>query len=355
MSKRSFSVLKLHFKETALHLGKGRTEEGSNAKGIYDQTETSLASDTLKSAILANALQLYPHLAETSASQNFLNGFKLSSGFLFVGNTYFFPKPLGLVIGDTASPDKTLKRIKYLAQPLFEQILNGKTPKIEETEVIQDLLFEKQDPFVIKKQSKVYAKELQQKVTIPRDYEQANEEPEPYFIEKIHFNQETGFFVLFEFEDPALAQQVKAAVRLLGDNGLGMDRSTGCGFFKPEWTSLELKVPEQSAARQHYLTLSLYAPKYEEVQDWSQHQNEHAPRYELVKRGGYLTFFEDQLSLRKKSIYFLKEAAVLRCQQNPEGSLHNLKPEILAEASPPVWRDGRTITLPYQPQASSHT
>ena len=85
----------------------------------------------------------------------------------------------------------------------------------------------------------------------------------------------------------------------------------------------------------------MYCPSSTE---FSLFENQHT-LYELVKRGGYMTSEgAKHLALRKKSVYMVKEGAVLASNKNLQGDLKDLVPNIL-EGGNPVWRDGQSIFL----------
>jgi len=121
-----------------VHLGRGQEE--------LDKTELIYHSDSLKSAIYAVGLPLFP---EWKSAEQFFHGFQISSCFPFARNEYFFPKPMtskGFDFSNNSSQEnisKKAKKIRFLSKQLFEQYLNSKEDKllVDENTITSDNLF----------------------------------------------------------------------------------------------------------------------------------------------------------------------------------------------------------------------
>ena len=111
----------------------------------------------------------------------------------------------------------------------------------------------------------------------------------------------------------AIPDYVKAAIRLLADEGIGGRRSSGQGFFR----HIELlDCPHYfSDTGSLMMTLSTYFPKQEEVN--------HLYSYELEKRNGFI-YSRYGTPLRKKSILAVKEGSLLK--DKVEGQILNIRP-----------------------------
>jgi CRISPR-associated protein Csm4 len=189
------------------------------------------------------------------------------------------------------------------------------------------------------------------RVSVPRWYD-SNTDATPFYAERLHFHPEAGlyFFISFRNTDTETRSIIRQSIELLGDSGMGADRSSGNGTFIPEWSQLELETPQQSS---HRIMLSLYCPTEEEVVQFVSN-NAISPAYSLIKRGGWIASAEDERagSLRKRSVYMIEEGAVLPCENDGtyRGRLCNLRPSIGTEVGSvthPVWRDGRAFSLPF--------
>lgn len=146
---------------------------------------------------------------------------------------------------------------------------------------------------------------------------------------------------------------MQACLRLLADNGIGTDRSSGNGAFEwtsEDWDTLQLEVPDNPAGR--WMALSLFIPKTEKDMGVLGQA-----AYELTKRGGYISSSTDEdyalLTIRKKSVYAFEEGSMLQCDDAPEGQIVDLRPnESLLNnkeqktALHPVYRSGRALFIP---------
>jgi CRISPR-associated protein Csm4 len=344
---RTFQAFKLAL-QGPLHLSRGRSH--------YETSQDLLHSDTLKSAMLVCALQLYPEDYQTeAATQSFLTSFRISSAYPYCGEEYFFPKPMarmpldfGKVVEGEAKAAKTIKKIEYLGKSYFERVLQSESYAIDPAHLqvqkgkfLSDLL---------PKDALVLTNHTQQRVTIPPMG--SGDSTIPFYLDRIYFGAEAGLFFLTDATDPALLARLKAILRLLGDHGIGTDRNIGNGHFNVEGpVAFDLSVPA-SANRQ--MALSLYCPAREEL---TQALLENSS-YQLIRRGGYLASpgNEQHLTYRKRSVYMFAEGSVFPTAELL-GKYVDLKPQADADAealkhgavSHPVWRDGQAIFVPFQP------
>lgn len=329
-----FELIKLRF-NSPLHLGKGRS-------GQYDSSERILHSDTLKSAIFVSALELDKNLEQESNSRAFFEAFTLSSAFPFAEEELFFPKPLGEFIkleGDSSEHKrrKKAKKIKFISAKYLAQYLDGQAIKSHENYVV-DKLFLSTKKSNSTRSPLVFKAEVFQKVTVPRIM--GEEDAEPYYIEQLFFREKAGLFFLLNIKNESYREHILRGIEILGERGIGMDRSSGCGFFDFDRTDIEEFSIAEPKEGNHWLNLSLYWPQEGEYGIFKEEDT----LYELTKRGGYLTGKEAELSWRKRSVYMLKEGAILCSQTKLKGELNDLQPEIL-KGSHPVWRDGQPIFL----------
>lgn len=325
MQKR-YECVKLHF-SSPLHLSRGRE--------YYDESTKVLHSDTIASALFVAAMQLdvSPEIALAM-----LDECRLSSAFPFVGVHHFFPKPLvhlPFTFRDVSEDrlGKQYKKIQYLSQHWFEHLLAGEFAVIESGKHIADGSSFLGNVAI----AKPYKDSVIQRVTIPRNNQG---DPMPFFTERLFFHKDSGLFVLIERNEKSNYQDLfRAAFRLLGDLGVGTDRSVGNGFFKPEFSELILHIPDTADWQ---CNLGLYLPKKGELSD----QDIENSAWILTKRGGYMAgaAMDDHKCLRKKSVYMFQEGSIVpnkpllgeRVDMSPtwNGLQH------------PVWREGRPIFVP---------
>lgn len=331
-------AIKLRF-YTPVHLGRGLEE--------MDKSGTIYHSDSLKSAIFSVGLAYYPHWAENDA-ETFFAGFQISSCFPYAGEEYFLPKPLLNIRFEFQgiSEDrlaKTGKKISFLSVPVFSRFVNsaeGGVLRIDKKQLSRDGEFICENPVTASRT--FYRTELQQRVSVPREGDEG--QPRPFYLDRIYFEEGCGMYFLADFkENSTLREEVLQALKLLGDQGIGTDRTVGNGLFSfdpsIDVSSIELDLQPLHGRK---LALGLFLPAREEFENIDLDKSS----WMLLKRGGYMggTSEERFLSIRKNSIYFWGEGSVFASDTPLKGKKVDLKPE-WGEPMHPVWRDGQCLFL----------
>lgn len=333
--QKTFDCIRLHF-QAPLHLATGKSQ--------YDRSGQILHSDALLAALFVNALHLGASPEEALAM---MDGVRLSSGFPFWQEEHFFPKPMarmpfhikGIEIERQGKP---FKKMRFLGKSWLERLLRQESTDINQEQHLHFKGAFLSDHHDVLAQTSTYSKfsifksEVSQRVTIAPDHV---EESVPYFTDRIFFAPDAGLYVLAEIKDEGVRSLFQQAFRLLGDNGVGTDRSVGNGFFEPEFTQLTLELPTNAT---HQMNLGLYCPADQELDEPDYHQS----AWQLIKRGGYLAGAADpdQITLRKRSIFMFEEGSVFP-NKGLQGTRENLVPPGI-NVNHAVWRDGRTIFLP---------
>jgi CRISPR-associated protein Csm4 len=323
----TFHLFKLYFR-TPLHISRGK-------QNTYADSSPSLHSDTLKSAIFATAMELY---GTEVANEEFFQQFWLSSAFPFVGDVFYFPKPLGFNPKATSDLRKEIKKTQYLSKSIFERVLRN-DPGINAKEIL-DQEGKASNPLIFKRH-------LTQRVQI------LDQESTPFYIDKLYpveGNRGLYFLVQNTGDTDSLLNKLEGILSLLGDNGLGLQRKLGNGQFRCERSALTLDLPDSASAA---ISLSLYLPTEAEFSafDWE------SSCCDFTQRGGWISSpqKEEQLTLRKRSRYFFSEGSVLVRKDGNVlptlGSYADFRPELPGEMEQighPVWRDGRALFLPIE-------
>lgn len=327
--KKEYPIIKIRF-NTPLHLSRGQTED-------YGHSQELICSDTLKGALCAMGITNLDQQGFDPGG--FMDSFRISSAFPFKGDDYYLPKPfvrLPVTIDneDEASISKMLKKLSFVHIDLFSEILKGNDVKVTKEHFAENKKFlcnRKTGPEYC-----ISTSNVQQRVTIPADRQ---EDPTPYYIDRVYFERDAGLFFLVETGDSQTLELITKLSVILGENGVGTDRNVGNGFFTVEPGSVMFDLPDQSG---HLTNLSLFLPRKEELDE--EFLNESA--WNLLKRGGYIagSSRDEFLSLRKKSVYMMEEGSVFPSRENITGKKINLKPEY--EGIHDVWRDGMPIFLP---------
>lgn len=331
----NFTLIKLEF-NSPLHISKGW--------GEYDNSDFIIHSDTLKSAIYAVGLNLYPEWR--NHYQEFNDSFFISSCFPFSGDEYFFPvlfpdeTKFNIVDDGTENTHKKIKRIEYLSKSLFEDFLLGNSIEVSKEQFYsKKFLFEKS---VSKISSPIwFAEEVQQRVAIT-----ANDIPRPFFINRLHFSNNSGLFFLADFKDDKIKNAVFQAIKLLGEFGIGTDRTVGNGFYDFDIKehvieNFTINVPSQNDA---YINLGMFWPTEKEVEliDWDK------SAWNLVPRGGFMAGSEinEFKHLFKKTVYMFSPGSLFSCSAIPIGKYDDLKPLPDSELMHSVFRSGQPVFVP---------
>jgi CRISPR-associated protein Csm4 len=236
---------------------------------------------------------------------------------------------------------KPFKNIRFLGKSWFEKVLNTEEDTIDRQVHLSEAAFLTDFPV-----KTVFKSEVMQRVTIPPDYVR---DPTPFYTERLYFGEQAGLYALVQWIDDGVEDLFRQSFRLLGDLGIGTDRSVGNGFFEPSFTALELNTP---ASATHQCTLGLYLPGEGELTT----EDLEASAWSITKRGGYMAGASnpEHITLRKRSV-FMFEAGSVFPNKPLAGKRVDLKPDWqgLEHA---VWRDGRSIFVPVNKilLASSH-
>lgn len=319
-----FYLIKLHFL-SPLHISKGSED--------YASSEDFLHSDTLKSALFVCYSQLFENTSHT-----FFDQFKLSSAFPFYKENYFFPRPfisLPIEIKEqSTSQIKKLKKIQWLEKSLFEKCIHNERIEVSLENFSKNGKFLSLN-FNTDHKPFLYLTNEQSRVKI--NYGQ---DAEPFYFERIYFQDNAGLYVLVECSQDFLYSTLLPAFKLLGENGLGSYKSIGNGQFEPylESKKITLRVP---TASEHILNLSLYCPSSEDIQNRMETKNTF---YQLIKRGGYITHAHNpnKTTWRKKTVYMFQEGSIFHAKYL-EGKVADLAPENFEHS---IYREGRPVFIP---------
>jgi CRISPR-associated protein Csm4 len=304
----TYTIYKLTF-TAPLHLSRGKED-------TYESSESTLHSDTLKSAIYVAALQL----GMKDWADKFMQETRISSAFPFDEFGCYLPMPLSYHPNVKVEERKEFKKIKYLTIKQFEAISKGDltSPLIEGKAVQPD----------------VWMRDITQRVKV--NYEA---DSTPFYLEKLYPKEGAGLYFLVENEEDKA--KLDAAIKFLSETGIGLQRNLGNGRFEAKSDTLEIATTPSNA----FMNLSLYHPANDKELSDDVLKN---GTYQFKKRGGWLSSpeLEDNLSLRKKGIMMFSEGSVFPFDNpNDKGCVKNVKPDT-ARISHEIWRDGKAIFLP---------
>ncbi|MBF0239927.1 MAG: type III-A CRISPR-associated RAMP protein Csm4 [SAR324 cluster bacterium] len=274
--------VQLNFGSTPVHIG---------LDGIgQEKLDQTFHSDAVFGALASVWALVYPEDICDAFFQN--PPFRVTSCFPVMNNIEFFPMPIGLLDKYLEhQPDlvKPLKKILWISRPLFEVCLRKGENLVSDPLFQQALIHipHNREYLHIKylsSQSKIIASEVP-RLFIDRQGRQA-EEGHIWYFTKLYFKEASWFF-LIHFETSTTEKQKKrleTIIHLLGDTGIGADRSVGHGLFTPN-IDKQYKLSEAASPRE-YLHLSLTLPAPDDLQP----SLVSSSRYSLTMRKGAVTF-----------------------------------------------------------------
>lgn len=319
----TFNIIKLRFL-TPLHIGTGKEN--------YDFSSSDLHSDALTAALAAIRVQS----GGVGGVEDFLNSFRLSSAFPFVGSRYYLPKIGGkikLKETDDSNSRKALKGIKYIEHSLWGKLVNGEELNPDSVKM-QGMLLE----CVGENVSSPYVNQVMQRVAVPRC---SNSDATPFFFDWRYFDESAGLFCLTDAKGEQFEELVRLFARL-GEAGIGTDRNVGGGKFEVETDKMELPEVKNPNAT---IVLSLYLPEESEVVNLSLKE----AAYNLLLRGGYMAGSSDETlrHLWKKNVYMFDVGSVFPNVTPLAGKVVDLSPDWEdTQRMHPVYRSGKPFTLP---------
>lgn len=338
---------------------------GNKAKFHFGDSKAKLksdfSSDQLFSAIFNNLVTFFgvkedikEELKRIKFSSLFY-GIKISKKNGASYELFFLPCPLAPIKKRGEKPDlrigNLIKKIEFLSFAAFEHLI--KTWDNEEKffdfdlsrlEVIEgrfaclpeELQFSNltlQD----KRDIELFTQEAKPRVTVLRNYGKA-EAHNFYYQEEIEVNYNgIDDYMLTPFMyficDGEISTNLRAAIRLMADEGLGGKRSLGMGLFdkvlEEDWNKdifAEREAP-------YYLNLSCVFPQREEAIK--------AVYYKLTERSGYIHSQQGK-AFRKKRARLFKEGSIFKAKIS--GELLDLSPDWFDDHE--VFLDGRAFLIP---------
>ena len=210
-----------------LHLGR---------RGVgLEETEISIPADTLFSAICQTWRTFYGEeslthfLAQYETDEPFL----LTSAFPFKDDIRFFPKPLVIDLEVRFSDDdrKKLKKVRYLSEKRFRQIVDGELSASDHADLIRDNDLINGGQLWIHNDDKcprtVWKTDKRPRVTLDRQ----SSASEIWHLGGVKFEEGCGLWFAAKFDTEEIQTQIETILHVLGDTGVGGERSAGYGAF----------------------------------------------------------------------------------------------------------------------------
>ncbi|MFN9608428.1 MAG: type III-A CRISPR-associated RAMP protein Csm4, partial [Pseudanabaena sp.] len=317
-------LVKLDFKNNPAHFGE---------LGIgMDETSERVRSDTLFSALVISYARIGKNV--DTLLRRFHQEevpFRLSSSFIYREQdgktTYFLPRPkyppTNYPTGDDLKIAKDYKKLNFLDLETWKNwYQNGSFNK--DAELPENFY------------SKCFDIDKQPKIAIDRNTRATNLYHTSFVRYRSKSNDKSGLYFLIEFNDESLENDLndlKAALELLGEEGLGGEKSSGAGQFEASWHDLDEIWKELIKFDGNFQSLiSLYWDDELISLDNSS--------YELQERGGWIT--SSSKNQRRKKVVMFAEGSVF--SEIPKGKLANVTPPEFSQHK--IYRSGIAVSLP---------
>ncbi len=296
------------------HLGK---------RGIgLEETETFVHSDTLFSALCNVWVRCFGRddlenrfLPSVEASENG-SLFQISSAFPYAHNVLFFSRPLMSLPVQNVDPKK-LKHCRFLSQQLFDDLIHGR----EIVPASQDRIF-----WLSKTEQDTHAQfesdqfHIWKETEVPRvSLDRVTQSSNIFYFSQVTFAEGCGLFFLVNL-DASLRPDFEMAMRVLGDTGIGGDRTAGYGQFEPQFSECTLNVPDNAS---QVVTLSLLSPR--DRVELSSLLGE-LSTYELIRRDGWIDSPDGRNYRRRACLMFAEGSVINRSKNGLMGRLVDVTP-----------------------------
>lgn len=352
------------WKLVRLNFGRSPAHFGEVGIGI-EETSERVRSDTLFSAWIS----AYARLFDKTAVEELLNKFpgsqqespkqppfRLSSTFIYrrngEGYIYYLPKPLEFPRGyptDDLKFTKTYKKLNYLPLEIWQRWYQGDgfIPS-DITELIAEKDKKANDTDPLHKAgtfdySKAYKIHQTPKVAIDRITRATNFYHTGFVQFEWEEPKQSGLYFLLNFpeQNQKLENDLHAALNLLGEEGLGGERSSGAGRFDVEWLELPKDWDDVVKFKQqnHYSLMSLF---WELPLPEGLLPKDKIASYAIQERGGWIASPSSGRQLRRQMVRMFAEGSVFSIL--PEGKLADVTPDKFKQHK--IYRSGISLSLP---------
>lgn len=342
-----------------LHIGAGGVES-------VEESRETVPSDTLFAALLDTWRHLGRDMKEILPEAG-APAFRVTSAFPFAGGVRFYPKPVDLhelFTEDTLkaeSAGKRLKKIRFLSEGLLFKAAQGNYlddflfPEYEYDDPKNGIALQggafwllpeevnslpqnwqlPQDKWWTLRRKTVFTSQTAPRVTVDRISSASN----LFQSERVLFNEGCGLW----FGAVGQTSSLSELLTVLGDSGLGGERTAGYGHFAWMQTSAQsLDVPSTRA----YL-ISRWHPKDQAEADLLQNDDS---SYKLEVVEGWLRTPDPAAAQRRKRVWLAAEGSLIA--GDPQGDAVDVRPEYDAKSGEtidhPVYRPGFAVALDWK-------
>lgn len=349
-----------HFGE--LGIGMEKTSERVYSDTLFSAWMTSYArlfgsnevKKLLKNFPIENDNQIIKNADQIIENDDQSPPFSLSSTFIYSTEDqedesryiYYLPKPLVLPkeypVGNDLEFNKSYKKLKYLPLYIWRRwYQQGGFTDSDKLELIENTQKTKDKSGCLYKAgvfsySETYKTQRVPKVAIDRITHATNIYYTGFVQYQWESKKQSGLYFLIHFpeENTELQQRLKASLYLLGEEGIGGERSSGAGCFTAKWHELpnlwKKVINFKSSETVNHALISLF---------WEKSLSCTPLSYSIIERGGWVSSSGQQE--RRRKVRMLGEGSVF--SDIPKGQLANVTPKNFSHK---VYRSGISSSIP---------
>lgn len=327
----------------------------------------SFPSDSLFAALVAALTALEGFDSAAAFVEPFLTAeapqdvpFRLSSLFPRAGNLPLLPMPrvqVKLQASEDRARGKALKRIAYVSPGILQHLLNGDVVDrflpTADRGTSDGLMLQGGKVWITREEHKLLPDDCQKKTpldlfewaiwkndTVPRvTIDRVSNSSTIFQVGRTVFNEGCGLWLLADVNQ--LGDWLEYLLDILGDQGIGGERSSGYGGFTVEpFEAPALPAPDIS---DRAMTLSRYNPTGREIAAGVLGER---ASYELVDIGGWLAS-PGNPAQRRKRVRMIEAGSILEATQPIVGRVVDVRPEYEHSGAPyhPVYRSGLALLI----------
>lgn len=320
---------------------------GERGVGL-EETAEFIHSDTLFGA-LCWAWTLYHGREVSGFLEPFLAGdppFVISSAFPYAGDVHLLPRPRGVSLSKDEEEASRLRKGGWVSLALLAEAAEGPVDEGRLLPMWEESAFLLEDdpsglPAALRGPNgfRPWAITRLPRVSLDR----ASHSSEIFHAGCLRFAPDCGLYLWAQLRNPHASAELEPLFRLLGDEGLGGERSCGYGQFRPFF--LEIEPPAFSRTETGaWLLLSLYNPDPRELEALNLRRS----AYALIRRKSWVCSPQSR-ALQTATVQHFSEGSVLvlKDKGSPQGRLV----EVLSAGGAiphPVYRNGLAFAVPWR-------
>lgn len=311
--------------KTPFHIG---IKEGS-----LEKIMNYIHSDTIFGGICNAYRLIYGKDSLEKMLEKFKNQnppFLISSAFPYFDEILFFPIPKMIDFFKFGVEDKKYKKIEFVSDGILQSISqNCFSEQLKSGNIVQGKILVTEEEMEKIGDTKIWNEKEIPRVVIDRKTNASN----IYYFGEIEYCDKCGLYFLIKILDNSVESKLKAAIRLLGDEGIGGDRSYGRGLFE-----LESKEPKKfvwDVNEGFFINLSLYVPADDEVE---MIKNGY---YDFISKSGWV-YSPDKRGERKRFVRMIREGSTFKGNKEFYGELIDVS---VSNEFHPVYKYGYGMPL----------